>query len=192
MYCGNCGNQLDEKAQVCAKCGKKIENVTLNETTNIIMYDERNNSFTNKVVSIVNYAVWIVFTLNILIIAIDKAESISSYVKTYRRSAESYELFYYGFLLLVLAVGIVCMIAGKKNKSGLNSWSFAGIVVLLCTILFMKVAYIRLENSFMDSVDNMMLYLISGIYVNNIWKISYIGIFVSTLIFAVRVFKKQK
>ena len=50
------------------------------------------------------------------------------------------------------------------------------------TILIIKL----IQNSFMNSVSKMMLYTVTGVYGNNIWKISYLCLLIS---FAISFFK---
>ena len=54
------------------------------------------------------------------------------------------------------------------------------------TILIIKLINSSLQNSFMNSVSKMMLYTVTGVYGNNIWKISYLCLLIS---FAISFFK---
>ena len=47
------------------------------------------------------------------------------------------------------------------------------------TILIIKLINSSLQNSFMNSVSKMMLYTVTGVYGNNIWKISYLCLLIS-------------
>jgi len=47
---------------------------------------------------------------------------------------------------------------------------------------------ITLENRFMNSVKNLMLYTMAGVYGNNIWKMSYVLLIISTIFILCRLY----
>lgn len=64
-YCGNCGNEVDEKAYICTKCGIVINNnlngVYSNKTTNIVDNGGIGWAFLGfffPVVGLILYLVW--------------------------------------------------------------------------------------------------------------------------------------
>ncbi len=133
-YCGNCGAELKEGADICLKCGKMVtENKVVTKK-----YPGKGLSIASLVLGIISSS-WALLMLLSLGQAVE--EIIVDYY--YNETLVFFIAFYIGYTLFSLAPGILSLIFGiKGNKKAKSGMSTAGLVLSIislsiCALVFL-------------------------------------------------------
>lgn len=126
-FCYNCGNEVDEKAVVCVKCGVAIEPVTNKKGSG--------KSITSLVLGIIG----LVFALLVLL-GMSDAEISLDLINT----SLSYKISYgIGFILIQASLGILGLCFGVSDrKDGKNGKNNAGIILSIITLFICIIQFI--------------------------------------------------
>ena len=125
-YCGNCGAELKEGADICLKCGKMvIENKVVTKK-----YPGKGLSIASLVLGIISSS-WAFLMLLSLGQAVE--EIIVDYY--YNETLVFFIAFYIGYTLFSLTPGILSLIFGiKGNKKTKNGMSTAGLILSIISL----------------------------------------------------------
>ena len=125
-YCGNCGAELKEGADICLKCGKMvIENKVVTKK-----YPGKGLSIASLVLGIISSS-WAFLMLLSLGQAVE--EIIVDYY--YNETLVFFIAFYIGYTLFSLTPGILSLIFGiKGNKKMKNGMSTAGLILSIISL----------------------------------------------------------
>lgn len=179
MFCGCCGSKIPEGAVFCPICGEKAAEMQSERKENDTDIDRKGSNTGNKVWIVINTMAWLLVCMNIIVVALSKSSKFMSLIHTYYRSLNGYVLFYYGFVLAVIVMALISIFSNVANNKSMTVLSVIADISFGILILIIKLINNSLQNSFMNSVSKMMLYTVTGVYGNNIWKISYLCLFIS-------------
>lgn len=176
MFCKNCGSDLGSGSEFCVNCGWKID-VDKGQNGEEKTKNDIKKTSSNNMVSLVNFVAWLMIEFNILLIAFSGYDDFESWVHTY--SKDQYIFVYFGCAVLFLYLGINSVGALKSNNKKSIIRGLISNFIFGVSIIVMGVIYSGLENSFGNSVDNLMIQLVTGIYSENIWGITWICLVIS-------------
>lgn len=130
MFCGNCGNKLDNN-KFCSNCGTKIENENYNQKH--IKYNKFLSNRTMLIMFLINYLLCVISALDY--------SSISSAIVSFFGIAFLYILVDPFYLISI----ILCILNIKKYKKGYVICCLIFSVLMLIPMLFINL-FLAIEN----------------------------------------------
>lgn len=126
-FCSNCGNEVDEKAVICVKCGVPIDNISKTK--------ENGKSIASLVLGIIGlvFAVLVLLGMEDADISMDLAFQSIGYKISYG----------IGFILIQASLGITGLCLGASAyKNTKNNKNKAGIILSVITLVICIIQFI--------------------------------------------------
>lgn len=135
-YCINCGNKLNEEADVCLKCGRMIKKNNLKKNTNSFKFKEI-MPILSMIFGIISF-----FIIFILALALEEVRSELFYEEYFVRFIVS--IFFTMFSLVPAIPSLIMAVIGIKNEKSV--YSTIGLITSLISLAFslFVIAYITI------------------------------------------------
>ena len=106
MFCKSCGNKLSETSKFCTKCGKVVEEISVEKSTKS---EELEQKWWYRLAKVLYVGTYFPLLILIPLVWIESAPYYSSYYREYRGGSYG-EAFWYSLLTLVAYVVVVRLI----------------------------------------------------------------------------------
>ena len=133
MYCINCGNKLDDKADVCLNCGVLVKKVP-KKVVNIPVKKKKTNTKVGEIITVIVGAISVILSISLFFHDIS---SVGMYTEVLERI--SYTLNYSMLAILFAIATLVLVLVNKKKKNNVLGLGLAIFSLFLIVTEFLVV-----------------------------------------------------
>ncbi len=133
MYCINCGNELDDKADVCLNCGVLVKKVP-KKVVNIPVKKKKTNTKVGEIITVIVGAISVILSISLFFHDIS---SVGMYTEVLERV--SYTLNYSMLAILFAIATLVLVLVNKKKKNNVLGLGLAIFSLFLIVTEFLVV-----------------------------------------------------